>query len=244
MPQTILSQPISSWPPRPRTSSKPLIEKPYIPYFLTLTYERTPCSARERWLTIVMDINRFLQRLRRTRPLDDWHYVRSLEYHKDGYPHAHLLLLGLRDYRERKHYVANSFRSYVKGHWPYGLSDVQSTRYEGSPGWLRYLLKEVVKSGSARHMWSMVLEGAQCTSKSTNPNAEVPPVQPYAAYANFAHMASPVIHVLSSQKQVFAESIVAGPYQEIDYIRVKLLTWSLKALPILNYLLRTGSQQT
>ncbi len=117
--------------------------------FLTTTYSRDRLLD-DTWRHANTDFNRYIQKLRRL-PQGQMEYLRTIEAHRDGYPHFHAILrfhtvLAIDNCR---YFRPNIYASWKKA-WTKGLSDAQPPRNKQSP--LAYIIKYTTKQ-SGNRIW-------------------------------------------------------------------------------------------
>lgn len=135
--------------------------------FVTLTYARNSTSA-ETWQHVSKDFNRFLQKFRRSTRANVG-YLRTLEAHKDGYPHIHAIIQ-FPDARVRikgdRYFSDDVFRQF-KSTWPHGHSDFQ-VPFSKREGQIYYIMKYIQKNSTSKTVWKK-LYGANNVTESTTP---------------------------------------------------------------------------
>lgn len=124
--------------------------------FGTLTYSRNH-SLDERWSTISIHFNRFMQSFRRLHR-DNIAYLRVVEEHKDGYPHIHVLLQfpDARIRIENSRYFDKELYERWRLLWKHGHTDYQKPRSQGT-GTLSYVLKYLIKNQTSKTIWKKCL---------------------------------------------------------------------------------------
>ncbi len=111
--------------------------------FLTTTYSRNRLLD-DCWRTSNVDFNRYIQKLRRLHK-NSIQYLRTIEEHRDGYPHFHAILrfptvLTIKNGR----YFDKTLYGLWKSYWRHGLSDAQPPRPKQSA--LAYIIKYTTKN--------------------------------------------------------------------------------------------------
>ncbi len=124
--------------------------------FATFTYERNR-SSNDTWDGVSKDYNRFIQKFRRLNNCKV-QYLRTLEAHKDSYPHIHSLLQfpTARIRVENSNYFENNLWLHWKAQWSNGLSDYQ-VPYSKREGQLSYILKYISKNSTSKNIWKKIL---------------------------------------------------------------------------------------
>lgn len=150
--------------------------------FATLTYPRNE-SIRVRWLSVTMDTNRFIQKIRRDKLFGELEYLRCLEPHKDGYPHAHLHIRFKNCHiRDRGIYLRDVFRQRLKEHSSkFGHTDFQCCR-NMEFGTIRYIVKYLAKNKGASRLWQLVLGPRIMVPSSVNELGYPLKPLPYASW--------------------------------------------------------------
>ncbi len=124
--------------------------------FGTLTFNRNK-QIPETWKQTTTTYNRFIQKWRR---LDnkEIQYIRSIESHKDGYPHIHTIIQypsACIRIRNSKYFDRTVYQNW-KTRWPFGYSDyTKPTRHV--QGTLAYLLKYITKTSTKKTIWKKIL---------------------------------------------------------------------------------------
>lgn len=113
--------------------------------FVTLTYDRSrsiPAITGQ----LGKDFNRYIQRIRRLHN-SRVQYIRTIELHKDNYPHIHIILqfnppLSVTNAR----FYDRALYAKWKSLWTLGLSDYQPARSGRLP--IFYIIKYIIKGSS------------------------------------------------------------------------------------------------
>jgi hypothetical protein len=196
--------------------------------FATLTYQRS--NPPEVLLgKVSRDFNRWIQEFRRLNgyrrssapktldlnncylpskkiPHQSIEYFRSIELHKDGYPHLHVLLQWPHaplSCHNGRYFEAILYRRW-KTSWKHGLSDFQPPRKIGVHQ-LTYIMKYISKNVTCNTVWKKILESPTRDAASvTKPKSSVPS---FGSQESSTISASPV-------------------YLQTSKSRIKLLTWS------------------
>ncbi len=117
--------------------------------FLTTTYARHRLLDNC-WRNANSDFNRYIQKLRRLHQ-DSIQYLRTIETHRDGYPHFHAILRfpTVLTIYNGKYFEKNLYSKWKKS-WIHGVSDCQPPRPSQSA--LAYIIKYTTKN-SGRKIW-------------------------------------------------------------------------------------------
>jgi CRISPR/Cas system CSM-associated protein Csm2 small subunit len=102
-------------------------------------------------------------------------YLRSIEEHKDNFPHIHLHIL-FRNYQytpERGRYLPETMYKTLKSSWTHGHTDYQPPRGKGY-GVVRYTLKYLNKTTSSNNLWSQLLTNVSPVENTSNVTSEQP----------------------------------------------------------------------
>ena len=134
--------------------------------FATLTFERT--NTRGATLRkLRANLGKFTKQIRKN--FGDIEYLRSIEEHKDNFPHIHLHII-FRDFsyspRNRKYLPDTMFKT-LKSTWTLGHSDYQPPRGKGY-GVVRYTLKYINKTSSSNRLWSQLLQNAHLVNNTSH----------------------------------------------------------------------------
>lgn len=120
--------------------------------FATLTYGDRSADSESVWRKTSKDYNRYIQRIRRLHncPVQ---YLRTVEAHKDGYPHVHSLLQwpDARIRVSNTRYFDRELYSQWRKLWESGLSDFQVPRRNSDS--VRYILKYITKNTTTKTVW-------------------------------------------------------------------------------------------
>ena len=182
--------------------------------FSTLTYSRNK-NIRDTWLSVNLTANRYVQRVRRT--LDSCEYLKTYEIHKDGYPHIHILFLfrNLNYPDDNSRWLPDDVFSKLKSAWLHGLSDHQSPTSYSSHSSLKYVLKYISKTSSARHLWTQILTPSPDYQTPTNENGYPIRLPRYSSYKTLLVPKSRLLDRTDCRIQ-----------------KIKLLTWSRQFVPL------------
>ncbi len=158
------------------------------------------------------DFNRFVQRFRR---LNQKHigYFRSIELHKDGYPHIHVLFqfdsACLSVYHNR--FFDSILYHRWKRCWQHGLSDFQPPRKHGVHQ-LTYIMKYISKNATSKTVWKKLYP--QSVSSVTN-------------IQDVSSCPTPSSTITPSQVKTTSKSTIPSVYLVLNSTnRLKLLSWS------------------
>ncbi len=179
--------------------------------FVTLTYARDR-SILQTQQQCSKDYNRYIQKLRRLHHTKI-QYLRTIENHKDGYPHFHVLLQFPRaDIRvENDRYFSKILYSKWKSSWTHGLSDIQVPRRNGV-GQISYILKYITKNATSKTIWKKLY---QTSAKAVDTETSIPLDQ------NTLDASVPFLH--SAATSITSTSITSPIHTSNG---VKLCTWS------------------
>ncbi len=149
--------------------------------FWTSTYTRDRLLDNC-WEGCNSDFNRYIQKLRRIHQ-NSIQYLRTVEMHKDGFPHFHAVLrfpivLTINNGR----YFDKKLYHQWKDAWNHGLSDAQPPRPKQSS--LAYIIKYTTKD-SGRKVWIKYYQ-------HLNVKSVIPPVTPCAKIMAATFSAEPV----------------------------------------------------
>lgn len=138
--------------------------------FATFTYKRD-APINEVWGKISKDFNRCVQKYRRLNNCSV-QYLRTIEEHRDGYPHIHVLFQ-FPDARiiveNNRYFDSRLFALWKRLTWTHGLSDWQPPRHKGLFA-LTYILKYISKNSTTKTIWKKILPPPDTTSThSQNP---------------------------------------------------------------------------
>ncbi len=136
--------------------------------FGTLTFTRNE-QIQTTWKKASKAYNRFVQKWRRVSN-QKIQYIRSIESHKDGYPHIHTII----QYPFACIRIKNSYyfdrRIYQiwKSHWEHGFSDYKKpTKLESRT--LSYLMKYMTKTTTRKTIYKKILPKQTSTQKEQDP---------------------------------------------------------------------------
>lgn len=118
--------------------------------FATYTYSRD-IPIHNAWSATSKDFNRYVQNIRRLHnaPVQ---YLRSIEAHKDGYPHLHAVIRfpSPITVNNTKYFDRELYKKW-KSLWPSGLSDYQVPLSRRHP--ILYIVKYVTKGSTLKTLW-------------------------------------------------------------------------------------------
>ncbi len=148
--------------------------------FVTTTYSRDRLLD-SCWKNSNSDFNRYIQKLRRLHQ-NSVQYLRTIEMHRDGYPHFHAVLrfpivLTITNGR----YFDKALYAKWRSSWTHGLSDSQPPIRKESP--LAYIIKYTTKN-SGRKIWIRYYQtmNQRLDAKSVNP----PPIGSFPPPVTFS----------------------------------------------------------
>ena len=200
--------------------------------FATLTYARNG-SCDEYWKKCSMDFNRYIQRVRRGRKATgkkrryfypDIAYFRSVEQHRDGFPHIHILLQYhdnlVRSYfhhttrsgrsSKKVYYIDSQYRDFLKSCWTAGHTDYQ-VPHAKAIGQLTYIMKYISKNSTTKTVWRKILAGT----------VDSPNIVKSQLQNNNAAVESSMEKERTLSKA--SPTVATNP---ISYQNIKLLSWS------------------
>lgn len=123
--------------------------------FATFTYSRLQ-TAEDTWSRCGTDFNRSIQRFRRI-TFQNIQYLRTIEDHRDGFPHIHVLFqFPTASVRvENSKYFEDTFFRRSKTTWSHGHTDFQVPRNHGSSS-ISYILKYITKNSTSKTIWKKI----------------------------------------------------------------------------------------
>ncbi len=141
--------------------------------FATFTYARLS-SSELLWDSCSKDFNRTIQRLRRLHCCKV-QYLRTLEAHKDGFPHIHTLLQfpSAQIRVSNQKYIDRLLYDRWKASWPHGLSDFQIPRRQRI-GQIRYILKYISKNSTSKTIWKRISSVTPVTKSIPSESSPTP----------------------------------------------------------------------
>lgn len=192
--------------------------------FATLTYDRV-LSSECTWQRTSKDFNRFIQKLRRLHCDTQIAYLRTIESHKDGYPHIHVLLQhpsAVIRVSNSKYFDRTLYQKW-KGLWSHGLSDFQAPRRKEDS--IKYILKYITKSSTTKTIWKKLYSGHGDLHRSANlaknPQTTTTP-DSYLVEEGQLH-----VHTVSKRSLLKVNSQDHGqPENRIYFNGIKLCSWS------------------
>ncbi len=119
------------------------------------------------WNKIGRTFNRFIQEFRRLHHMEV-QYLRVIERHKDGYPHAHAILqfpYAVIRVRNTRYFDRTLYKSW-KALWKAGHSDYQKPR-RSQTGTISYLMKYLTKNTTRKTIWKKLLPPRDLFARST-----------------------------------------------------------------------------
>ncbi len=124
--------------------------------FGTLTFDRNK-QIRETWKQTSKAYNRFIQKWRRISN-QEIQYIRSIESHKDGYPHIHTIIQYPFACIRIKHSQYFDKRIYAlwKSHWIHGFSDYRKP-VKNESRTLQYLIKYITKTTTRKTVYKKII---------------------------------------------------------------------------------------
>jgi len=159
--------------------------------FSTLTYDPKTLDQESRslsngypkiWEKVSVHFNRFVQEWRRSRHVrhldQKVQFLRSIEAHKNGYPHIHCLIqynsacIAVYDRRYFDNLLYAEFRSL----WKHGLSDFQVPRAQRI-GQINYILKYISKNATSNTLWKKILSINTTVENAISVDSEQSPTQ-------------------------------------------------------------------
>ncbi len=124
--------------------------------FGTLTFDRNS-EIQTTWKKTSKAYNRFVQKWRRVSN-QKIQYIRSIESHKDGYPHIHTIIQYPYACIRIKHskYFDSRIYKIWKSHWEHGFSDYKKpVKLESRT--LQYLIKYITKTTTRKTIYKKIL---------------------------------------------------------------------------------------
>ncbi len=175
--------------------------------FATLTYKR-----EGKPLNVSKDFNRFVQTFRRLNQKQIG-YFRSIELHKDSYPHIHVLFqfdsACLSVYHNR--FFDSVLYHRWKRCWKHGLSDFQPPRKSGVHQ-LTYIMKYISKNATSKTVWKKLYQQNVSSVTSTQDVSSSP---------------TPSNTIMEIQDKMTLRSTIPSVYLVLNSTnRLKLLSWS------------------
>lgn len=182
--------------------------------FATYTFKRD-IPVSECWTQTGLHFNRLVQKLRRLHGVPV-QYIRTVEAHRDTYPHIHVIWqfrdpITVEDVR----YFDRRLYAKWKSLWQLGLSDYQPPRGNTAP--ILYLIKYISKSTSThRVLWKKLLRSVPNVQNHSN----VASVQQTSANIVESDNLSPII---ADDKIKFSTTLLF-----CKQYKIRQLSWSRK----------------
>jgi hypothetical protein len=137
-----------------------------------------------RWHNINSDANRYIQSIQRALPIQKINFVKSIEKHKDSYPHAHIILHFSTPIRTRsKRYIDSNLFRLLEHTWKHGHAKAEVLKNSNVPQYaIQYIIKYVskqiynkdphetpyTKSGTIQTLWKLRGRRLSCYGTTFN----------------------------------------------------------------------------